>query len=364
MLFVVLGVSHGAAENVDVKELYRTGSVHNYDLIYNEDLHELTFVYEIRERNGESNITSKKLILKDNKITEQTSTLTTYTFPEKKYLKPHKFDIDLFNNFGEFYFTEVDINSDGDKERILTNYVPVFGIWLLRAAKRETDKKTYEESLKEFGEKYENYENKITIHILIEDSSRGKYILDKAIDLNTKFAWTSPHGIVSMKYKDMTMLLVLFGRGYGIDGAEYFFRLYDNNLKLLFQSVPKFKFLNNIIAPEIIDLDNDGIDEVIQFSDSANESPSMRILQIIKSKDAPRTIYLRKGGNRFHGEDVKFIQKRLLEEGIDIGPDGIDGYYGPDTRKGIIEFQKRKELLVTGVVDKAAWEALKKEKKE
>ena len=90
----------------------------NYDLIYNDTLHELTFVYEIRERSGERNITSKKLILQDNKITEQTSSVTTYTFSDIEFLKPHKLNIDQFNNFGEFFFTEVDMNNDGYKERI------------------------------------------------------------------------------------------------------------------------------------------------------------------------------------------------------------------------------------------------------
>ena len=368
MLFVVLGVSNGAAENVDVKELYRPRSVHHYDLSYNYALYELTFVYEIRARSGEKKITREKLTLKNNRIYKQTAAVTTYTFPDRKYFKRHKFDIDLFNNFGEFFFTDIDINNDGYKERVITNYIDVYGIWLLKAARKDADREEYEEYLKELGENYVNYDNKTAIHILIQDGKTTKYILDKVIDLNTRFAWTSPHGIVPMKYKDMIIFLVLFGCNYSISGENFFFRLYDNNWNLLFQSAKVGHFSDGIgiIAPTIIDLDRDGNEEIIlsSYFVSKGEYTGIDILKIIKSKDAPRTIYLRPGRDRFYGEDVKFIQRRLLAEGINIGPDGVDGYYGPDTRKGIIEFQKRKELLVTGVVDKAMWEALKKEKKE
>ena len=355
MLFVVLGVSHGAAENVDVKELYRTESVHNYDLIYNDTLHELTFVYEIRERSGERNITSKKLILQDNKITEQTSSVTTYTFSDIEFLKPHKLNIDQFNNFGEFFFTEVDMNNDGYKERILTNFVPVGGIRYFKMGDITEDSEHYK--------KFKDYKDKVAIHILIQDGKTKQYVLDKVIHSNDG-GFISPYGIVPLQYKDTIMFLILIAYETGVSGWNYYFRLYDNNWNLLFQSTSDFDFYRNIIAPEIIDIDGDGIDEVMLFIHDVGGTPAMRIFQIIKSKDAPRTIYLRPGGDRFYGEDVKFIQRRLLAEGIDIGPDGVDGYYGPDTRNGIIEFQKRKELLVTGVVDKATWEALNKEKKE
>ena len=97
MLFVLLGVSHGAAENVDVLTIYKgeTGyEVADYDLLFHRDLNELTYVYKKDDK-----IIIKKLVFKNNKITEQTSKATTYTFPERKYLKRHKFNIDLFKNF-------------------------------------------------------------------------------------------------------------------------------------------------------------------------------------------------------------------------------------------------------------------------
>ena len=204
----------------------------------------------------------------------------------------------------------------------------------------------------------------MTIHILIEDGKTKEYILDKVIYSEKGLHGTSPLGIVPLKYKDMIMFLVLFGYQSGISGGEYFFRLYDNNWDLLFQSRSEFEFYDNVIVPEIIDLNNNGIDEVILFSNDVGGGAAMRILQITKSKDVPRTIYLRLGGDRFYGDDIKFIQWRLLAEGIDIGPDGVDGYYGPDTRIAIIEFQKRNRLLKSGVVDKATWKALRKEEEE
>jgi hypothetical protein len=43
---------------------------------------------------------------------------------------------------------------------------------------------------------------------------------------------------------------------------------------------------------------------------------------------------------RFHGEEVKTLQRFLLFMGFDIGPDGIDGWFGPDTEKAVLQFQK------------------------
>lgn len=41
------------------------------------------------------------------------------------------------------------------------------------------------------------------------------------------------------------------------------------------------------------------------------------------------------------GADVRAVQQRLLELGYNIGPDGVDGKFGKDTRDAVIQFQKR-----------------------
>jgi hypothetical protein len=43
---------------------------------------------------------------------------------------------------------------------------------------------------------------------------------------------------------------------------------------------------------------------------------------------------------RFFGEEVKTLQRFLLFMGLDIGPDGIDGWFGPDTEKAVLQFQE------------------------
>lgn len=40
------------------------------------------------------------------------------------------------------------------------------------------------------------------------------------------------------------------------------------------------------------------------------------------------------------GEDVKELQRRLINKGISCGPSGVDGSFGGDTRKAVIAYQK------------------------
>ena len=63
-------------------------------------------------------------------------------------------------------------------------------------------------------------------------------------------------------------------------------------------------------------------------------------------------------GNK--GEDVKKLQKLLVEKGYSVGSCGIDGDFGTATQKAVKDFQKANKLVVDGVVGAMTWAALKK----
>lgn len=55
---------------------------------------------------------------------------------------------------------------------------------------------------------------------------------------------------------------------------------------------------------------------------------------------------------------VAMVQRALLVEGYDIGPDGVDGDLGPDTKRALGQFQLNNRLPVTGLTDLATLKAL------
>ncbi|MBU0935115.1 MAG: peptidoglycan-binding protein [Spirochaetes bacterium] len=59
-------------------------------------------------------------------------------------------------------------------------------------------------------------------------------------------------------------------------------------------------------------------------------------------------LYLADPKPRFNGEQVKTLQRFLLFQGIDIGADGMDGWFGRDTRNALLEYQSTNELEPTG----------------
>jgi hypothetical protein len=61
-----------------------------------------------------------------------------------------------------------------------------------------------------------------------------------------------------------------------------------------------------------------------------------------------KELYLVESGQRMNGPDVERLQKYLIFNGFDIGPDGVDGWFGADTDKALRQFQKSKKLPVTG----------------
>ena len=55
------------------------------------------------------------------------------------------------------------------------------------------------------------------------------------------------------------------------------------------------------------------------------------------------------------GKEVLDVQSRLRSLGFDLGTDGIDGYFGEDTRSALLEFQQRNGLLADGIIAENTW---------
>ena len=59
-----------------------------------------------------------------------------------------------------------------------------------------------------------------------------------------------------------------------------------------------------------------------------------------------------------NGQDVKFLQQRLINRGYSVGPDGADGDFGPNTKEAVIKFQSDNNLQVDASVGPNTWHAL------
>jgi hypothetical protein len=59
------------------------------------------------------------------------------------------------------------------------------------------------------------------------------------------------------------------------------------------------------------------------------------------------------------GAGVKELQTILDKEGYDLGPKGVDGIFGPYTKKAVMAFQTDKKIKVDGIVGAETSEALK-----
>ena len=64
--------------------------------------------------------------------------------------------------------------------------------------------------------------------------------------------------------------------------------------------------------------------------------------------DTPRLLKLL--SPTMKGEDVKKVQEALIKKGYSVGSSGIDGSYGPATKKAVISFQKANGLTADGIV--------------
>ena len=60
------------------------------------------------------------------------------------------------------------------------------------------------------------------------------------------------------------------------------------------------------------------------------------------------------------GEDVKYVQQILIDQGYDLGSSGADGVFGAKTEAAVRAFQKKNGLVADGVVGPLTYEALEK----
>lgn len=58
------------------------------------------------------------------------------------------------------------------------------------------------------------------------------------------------------------------------------------------------------------------------------------------------------------GADVIYLQQRLVAKGYDVGPCGIDGKFGNDTKKSVKVFQAENSLTVDSIVGPKTWAKL------
>ncbi|GAA0180413.1 N-acetylmuramoyl-L-alanine amidase [Clostridium sediminicola] len=65
--------------------------------------------------------------------------------------------------------------------------------------------------------------------------------------------------------------------------------------------------------------------------------------------------YLIKKNSSKYDKNVMKIQQRLMELGYDVGDCGDDGYFGDDTERVVMVFQREKKIQVDGVVGEVTW---------
>lgn len=58
------------------------------------------------------------------------------------------------------------------------------------------------------------------------------------------------------------------------------------------------------------------------------------------------------------GKEVSDVQTRLQKQGVELGREGVDGFFGPRTETAVKAFQQQRGLLVDGVVGDNTWREL------
>ncbi|MBN1799778.1 MAG: peptidoglycan-binding protein [Spirochaetales bacterium] len=76
----------------------------------------------------------------------------------------------------------------------------------------------------------------------------------------------------------------------------------------------------------------------------------------------PEALCLRESGKRMHGRQVELLQKMLIYLGYEVGKAGADGWFGPDTEKALKQYQRDRQLAITGciragdIITELAWQ--------
>lgn len=88
----------------------------------------------------------------------------------------------------------------------------------------------------------------------------------------------------------------------------------------------------------------------------ATKKPTPKEPEILEAPTINNFPSLKKGSNETG--PITFLQANLKQRGFYKGP--IDGNFGPNTEKAVIEFQKALDKPVSGTVGPKTWEALQK----
>lgn len=138
-----------------------------------------------------------------------------------------------------------------------------------------------------------------------------------------------------------------------------FYRLYSQSMELVFQSGPVLLIdPNRYPQPVMVDLTGDGEAEIVTFSNTPGGSPFVVLQPGPGDLSGNRMLALNDCNSRMNGDDIVALQRELERRGYPVGPFGLDGWYGPDTRAAIVAFQRGAGLLVSGVVDDQTWRLL------
>lgn len=77
----------------------------------------------------------------------------------------------------------------------------------------------------------------------------------------------------------------------------------------------------------------------------------------IRTVNSPKLLFLTTP--LMEGDDVKAVQKKLIEKGFDVGITGADGFFGQATANAVIKFQDKEDLEpIDGIVGDTTRKAL------
>lgn len=151
---------------------------------------------------------------------------------------------------------------------------------------------------------------------------------------------------------DARLLLVAVAHTTGESRGRIVPRLYSERGELVALAPAGVSYsVNQIPAVIQADLTGNGVDELILFPTEAGGASPMLVLRPLRNESGRRVLAFNLCSARMNGEDVMALQLELADGGYDLGVHGIDGWYGPDTRAAVIEWQRDRNALVSGVVD-------------
>jgi hypothetical protein len=141
-------------------------------------------------------------------------------------------------------------------------------------------------------------------------------------------------------------------------GANGGFRLYNEQMEVVSELTGVVSVDRNRY-PDILQLDvtQDGMPEIVVISSAPNPETPLAVIELVRH-NGPPVFGFHLCTVRANGPDVVRLQRLLEQRGYSVGPSGLDGWYGPDTRAAVIRFQRDEGLPVTGMVTATVWNAL------